>query len=1038
MRKMRFICICLAALVLGACNGDKQTADDSTWQTAGLYYSYPCEGQNAVSLHAPVVLRFSEPVTSENPEENLTWTGEGGQNVEFSLETTEDGRSLVLTPDDALEPATEYVISAKDLETEIGGAAFPEGGISFTTRAAKNGPGDRVSSDVPFPEDGPFQVARMIPDGENLPLMDFSTLRLQFTQPVDKSSVHYGDSGTVTLEDDQGGVIEANVITSGAYMTIDPVSDLEPGAVYHLKLSSGLTSTTDSELDQGYYDDLVLQPRDSKPRETLVQKVPAADEAAGQLRSPLTGMPVNCVPIRAVLLGDQGNSTQQTGDVHAELAFAPNYPEVTPLRVPRGSLLTGTNLQVNIGGEVPAGYETGDISVKFVSDASGYLMPNPYSDDTEAPRQIRLYMDIAMNTAGAKANGGMSQDLLHVELVGTSIVKDGVMVINAMGVIEPEVLGLEEAYGILSFHMKGYRDQDNAPAMAEDMTPPAVQSWVPGGETQAEATENAKEIRPGDPIIVNFTEPLDRNSIKQAVNEDTLTLNNTTDFSWHLDGATLVIRPEGGLQYGENYNLSIPASSAVTDLAGNRLDADFSGEFTMPGYASGGTRSPIVLTAYPGYPCANTVGTDASSLTTGAQGDTYQGRSLGGQSGDDLLTVMDLPANRPIRVQFSQVMNTSTITAGGSFVVQQSGDGGTTWTDVPGRLEKDPRRVRFYPDEAWEDGVLYRYILRSDQIVDESGDNPLQTNLLQAPDPTAAGPDLVNYFYGAPETDAVFQVLRNLPTIDVNSNFVYDDGEDDPENSGSVADYVDVSNDPSYSDVVESGNYIVEENSALLRIGEETENAEAYFGLRSEGEEKPEDFLWYTHALNVEVVGPAEYDGYDTDYEGPAVKVNVYPTRLVGANMDMYIELFGMDWIWIDASTGPQTIRMRYQEDENGNRTQPITGWIKYTEPWPVFEIPVEVYLDAPYLKPALYGDENSSEVMAHNLHSYEFTLLLRGRVIFLKDGRMIIRQINTNAVEILVESGMNILGLEDMVKIPLHIPPGGNFQNYMQLPLKE
>ena len=1076
MYNIRFLCLlpalmCAVMLPVACSNGGGQSADFSSWRKAGLYFTNPYDGQKEVPLHALVVLQFSDPVTStpEEIKDQVTWTSADGGNVDFSVNITEDRRSLVLVPDsdenfephtdDCLKPATQYTVSAQGLKTAIGGVEFPEGGISFTTRAAVQGAKDQITANGY--KGKPFQVARMIPDGQNLQFMDFSTIRLQFTQPVDKSTVKYGD--TVVLEDDQGSVVKANVITSGSYMSIDPDPEgeyLDPSATYHLRLTGEIQSITGTALTPGDYSDLPLHPRNSASpegeRTVLVSKTPVSDDlednrCADDCRytSPLTGMPINCVPVKAVLLGDTGNNTQLTRDVYAELAYAPDYPDPDPLplRIPRGSLLTGTNIEVKIGGKVPAGFETKDISVEFVSDAGGYLMLNPYSDDAEAPRHIRIFMDVAMNTAGAEANGALSQDLLHVELVGTSIVENGVMIINALGVIEPRLLGVESAYGILSLHLESYYDQENAPPMEPDTTAPAVQSWVPGGQTQAEATENAKEIRPGDPIIVNFTEPLDRNSVQAEIDRGMLTLNGGGNFSWYLDGGTLVLRPVGGLEYGASYDLVIPMT--VTDLAGNGLSENFSRSFTMPAYASGDARSPIVLTAYPGYPCANTVGTDASLLTTDDRGNTYQGRVIGGDLSDsdgdgmdDPLPVMDLPANRPIRVQFSQVMDTTTITAGGSFVVEQSTDGGTTWTNVPGRLEKQPRRMQFYPDTPWQDGVLYRYILRSSQIKDESG-NPLQTNLLEAPEPTDAGPDLVNYFRGGPETDSVFLELRNLPTIDVNSNFAYDGEEGPPdENSGPVTDFVDVSDDPLYSDVVESGNYIIEENSAMLKIGEVT-LAEAYFGDHDAGEEKSEDFLWYTHALNAEVVGPAPYEGFDDDYRNsgkPAVKVNVYPTRLVGANMDMYIELIGWSWIWIDAPTGPLDLRIRYQEDENGDRTQLITGWIKDTPQGPVFEIPVDVYLDAPYLEPALYGAGGTSMLFTHNLNSYEFTLPLRGRIIFLEDGRMVIRVINTEPVDIDVEAGINILPalLGDIIKIDLQIPRGGNFLNYMKLPIKE
>ena len=91
-------------------------------------------------------------------------------------------------------------------------------------------------------------------------------------------------------------------------------------------------------------------------------------------------------------------------------------------------------------------------------------------------------------------------------------------------------------------------------------------------------------------------------------------------------------------------------------------------------------------------------------------------------------------------------------------------------------------------------------------------------------------------------------------------------------------------------------------------------------------------------------------------------------------------------------------------------------------------------------MKPALYNIDGTSELLTHNLHSYEFRLFLRDRIIFLEDGRMVIRVINTEPVDIDVEAGITILGglFDELIKIDLQIPRGGNFLNYMKLPIKE
>src|SRR5699024_12636950 len=107
-----------------------------------------------------------------------------------------------------------------------------------------------------------------------------------------------------------------------------------------------------------------------------------------------------CVPLAAVLLGAK-RSTIQYVDIFAGLAFLSDFVEVSPLRVPRGSLLLGTNIDVRVAvvvnangdreltvedaANTPGIMKTGDVSVSFISDATGYLYSNPYSSDPDAP-----------------------------------------------------------------------------------------------------------------------------------------------------------------------------------------------------------------------------------------------------------------------------------------------------------------------------------------------------------------------------------------------------------------------------------------------------------------------------------------------------------------------------------------------------------------------------------------------------------------------------------------------------------------------------
>ncbi|HAM74819.1 MAG TPA: hypothetical protein DCQ09_04050, partial [Alcanivorax sp.] len=97
------------------------------------------------------------------------------------------------------------------------------------------------------------------------------------------------------------------------------------------------------------------------------------------------------------LLEDQTVS-KQTGNVFGELAFPPAFPDVTPLRVARGSRLVGDALEVLVGGQVPVGFNSGDVTVEMVADATGYLFPNPTSASPNAAKNLRLFLDLSTTT----------------------------------------------------------------------------------------------------------------------------------------------------------------------------------------------------------------------------------------------------------------------------------------------------------------------------------------------------------------------------------------------------------------------------------------------------------------------------------------------------------------------------------------------------------------------------------------------------------------------------------------------------------------
>ncbi|MCU5784963.1 hypothetical protein MA04_04263 [Alcanivorax balearicus MACL04] len=752
--------ITACATVLTACGGSDGSSmpsnDANDAQRQSLLYAYPDDGQAEVPTKAPVVLRFTSDVSLGDVEQSITLCcdAEGG-NLDYTAETVgPDPRGVILTPAQSLSPLTDYTIAIKNLRLRNGTSA--DRTLRFTTRPLAEGPRSLVVKD-----DG-FAIDRQMPNGDtNEPVMDFSSFRFQFTQPVDRASARYGD--TVVLTDSSGETVEATLLINGHYMTVDPKPEyLTPGQNYTLSLTNGLTSTFD-EAFAGT--EISFTPADSSPRgepAMLVQRITQSG------LSRLTGKNINQVPVNGTLLGEDVNVTQASADaVVAELADVTEYPDVTPIRLPRGTKLTGSAIEmVMIGGEVPAGFGSGPVDMRLTSDATGYLVPNPYNvhNRADALRIVHLLMDVGIATEDPRANGGFTQDIMHIELVGVAEVdtEAGVLNLDAVGMVEPNILGQEYGYGLLSFQLQSYKDQMNAPTAPEDTTGPTLQSWTLGTDTIT-GEDKSLLAKPGDPIILNFDEPIDPQSVEGNV---TLykTVNGRAEEEMpaqvYVDGAAIVVKPEEDLVYSPEeapISYRLTATTGITDVEKNVLVMPLDEVFTLsskidnsldaltdaanPGpFPSDATEdsisyrtdhSPIILASYPGFPCA----LKQELLDAFGSGETDKNRDLnnnkaglcaGGHPGvsgvkpddqtprDDIIPVMPLPANHPIYISTSKEIDPKSVKLNETFSVEHFDKNKDGWIPVAeGTLEVSGGEILFTPSTPWQQDDLYRYRLLS-------------------------------------------------------------------------------------------------------------------------------------------------------------------------------------------------------------------------------------------------------------------------------------------------------------------------------------
>ncbi|MFY9180359.1 MAG: Ig-like domain-containing protein, partial [Venatoribacter sp.] len=547
-------------------------------------------------------------------------------------------------------------------------------------------------------------------------------------------------------------------------------------------------------------------------------------------------------------------------------------------------------------------------------------------------------------------------------------------------------------------------------------------SWVPGVVGQAvpqyagdeptvELGDNnnvATLIQPQDPIILNFNKPLDIHS----VSEDSLKIwrdSQPEEFTWYQDGTALVIKPKQPLQYGSSYRLDL--SSQITDLSGNAV-AEQTLAFTMPTYESSNAIPTVILSAYPGFPCAT------KNATFGQD----NGRCLGGKEGDDLLPIPSMPANRMINLIFSQPVNAETAVLGTTFEVEQCESTTNCASPVPvtGELKVRGSSLTFIPTQPWQDAALYRYRIKTASADSDAAcqaktalcalsageSRPVVTAFLQ-PNAITNNPELEVYFTGAKATESVQQILRNLPSTDIDANFK------------------------------------IEASEAGLLTGKNTVQLEAHTPEKliefvkvgcDEQDHCPDDqIIHVTGALGADILG------YDSTQK--AVKVAVYPTQIFTSSATLYIRYeYDEDYSSPPEArtdtieTNAQLMRIRYAKDAEGKRTQPAIGWIKEKDGKAFMEVTLELYLDAPQLQLELLGASQS-----HDLHSRALELTLSGPVEFLADGRLQIQQQSTDKISIkVITTQTNGTTTATAAKMTLDIPEGGINMNYVTEPVKQ
>ncbi|MGR6874240.1 Ig-like domain-containing protein [Pseudomonas sp. HK3] len=942
--------------LISACSevDNDQKTDFSGWEKSYLVYSYPFDGQKNVSVKTNVALMFSHEIDDIYLQSHVSLRDKNGQEVSGQVSIQENSdKSLMFTPDAQLLAGETYTLNYQGVTSKLGEVEFGKT-IQFNTigvsKDAQVGSGrDGINPDPLW-----FHVTQAFPS-DDLPFMDFSVIHLTLSHAVNIATVKL-DNGFKFVEEGQAQSVPGKLMVKDRYIIFDPKNDLTPGKKYTLSLANTIKSQSGLSIDAPAYQAKIYIPLDSKPRTTMVQRIKG--EADSNI-SPLSALPRNSVPVNSTLMGNV--ISYANSNYYTELAFIPNFPDSSPFVIRKGAVIKGSNMPVEIGGKVSAGYTTEEIYLTLITDATGYLINNKNSDDKNAPKQVQIVMDVAMTAQHPKANGGLSQDVLHINLFGIARTENDVLVVDTVGEINPTLLGVEKANGLVSFFLEAYADQKNAPVKIQDKTSPQLQSWLPG--------DIISRVDPADGILLIFTEPLSPENLQKEVSL-IRNGNESVPVTVTHDGSAVIVKPHEPLKYNSDYIVRV--GGAVVDMANNPITAPMELAFTTLNYDTADLAAPLVGSIYPGYNCRLV---DADFINNIA------GRCESGKASDDTFSVFKIPQNREVQITFNQLMNTNTFLLGqacddGAIRVEEINTNGECIKPVSGSIQFDASRIRFMPSVPWQDNTLYRVVLNSaqtslcdgiDQVLCSAKGLPLRTNpltlTLENRDQGSAEM-AIPFVASAPEQTKVFNPLSKLPAGDVNRNFSHDASE----------------------------GIVLENASRLAVAGTSGLVSQARMGCKT-GSCPNQDYIYVSGYLPTDVGTFNEAMG--------KIPVELYSQALMTTSVTMYAKALGF---WLENPTGPQIMRMRSRFDEQGN-SLPGIGYIYWdperdneygTKGQAMFESTMEVYLDAPGLKPNMLGIELDT-----NMHSLPLTIQLRGPIVFLADGRMEIQLKNAQAVDI-------------------------------------
>ncbi|MCG8312074.1 MAG: Ig-like domain-containing protein [Pseudomonadales bacterium] len=995
----------------------------------GVIFTYPIDGQTDVHLGTRFYVTFSQHASQSAVNTPCRINGSGKVSGNFCL-VGPDNRLVAISPTvdgpvvkfetDQLQQGTRYSLyvrsavigggetnlpSSDPLVTFLTSQYDPVNGQSPTITAINGEDPDVYSTTVPAPP-----AARY-------PMMDFNTIRVEFSEPLDEKTVQYGSSFEFVAVDGASETpVDGALVVRKQHVSFDPSDDLTPGQRYRLRLADSILDRNGEALASATYE---LTPIDANSCNCVITQrfntTHAFGESGFPKRSRLTRANLNAIDLYSPIISNSNESlninlTDTT--LEAELADPSSFDGLIPFVIRKGAYLSITGLDLALGGEVPANLETGSIRASFINDVTGFMDRNPYRDaaidpdDDKSPVFVYLIFDLALTGSDTAGNTVLNQTIPHVQATGTARIADGKIYIESVRTIVMDLLGLDRAPA----HMVLGINSDLESEPINNTEAPILVASQPA--------DNALDSPIRDEISLIFDQPMDNLGI--TAQDEIMLIDNDSGgaqvpFQLRWDGSTILLTPDDPLAFGHQYQITL---SGLQDIQGNSLS--FS-----PEDGTGGDGVLVFTTENPDL--STGVGPQVSAVHVGApctltDSDLdFAGRCAGGNDADDRYLHYSMPADGRIEVTFNQPMDVSTLVLGaacdsGAVRVEALDSGGSCTGVVDGSLIVETHSFKFIPRHPLAVDSDYRLTLvaggntscDAEEICGANGVplNPDPLNGAQASD--AGGGNTVSIFTATAVDEDVFLPLRLQSYTDMNGNGFVDAGETArTENSAEVSII-------GIGGIVSAANFLDEPGGLVI----------------------PQASIYLSGGLPVTIgqPEPLTVDGslWDMNLVGASqIPVEVHPGVLYGTSitMDSTATVLFIDIPIADVSTGMSVMRLRQSDG-------PISGYIVQEEgvDQPQFIAQLDLYMDAPDMAievdiPLLGG----LIAVNHSLHSLPLTAVVKGPVTFLNDGRVRIEQSNVDAINL----DIDLTSIAGNGSVSLQIGAGGMQLNVIGNPLK-